>query len=226
MQLDKYQGGRMVTFLLSQQNLPYAISLSLVLLLGLLESLSLVIGASLIGLLHEPLHTDDGVQTHKQASPLLRLANWLCIHRLPVLVWFSLALACFAITGLSFNLLSLSMLGQLQPQSISLPIALLVMCFCCHYLGKNIADRLSYRISTVVSIDDLNGCIAKVTFGGASQGFPRAAVVIDKNQQEQQVFVEPNYSGIEFDEGELVVLVARRGRVWLAESTTSLAKAC
>ncbi|MCL1138772.1 OB-fold-containig protein [Shewanella pneumatophori] len=218
----------MVAFMLSQENLPYAISLSLVLLFGLLESLSLVVGASLVSLLQSPEQNESSpfnpelkqasyTQAHINPSrPLLRFASWLCIHRLPVLIWFSLALSSFAIAGFVVNLVSLGLLMDLQPQYISLPVALLAMILSCHFFGKLIADRLSTTISNVVSIEDLNGCIAKIGFARAQQGFPGAAIVVDKHRQEHQVFVEPITAGTEFLEGTSVVLVNRRGRVWQA----------
>ncbi|MCL1145034.1 YqiJ family protein [Shewanella marinintestina] len=206
----------MVDFLLSQENLPYAISLGLVLLFGLLETLSLVIGASLVGLLHPAEVVDNIELSNKNSSVMLSFASWLSMNRLPVLLWFALALLSFSMAGFVINAVSMRWLLVLQPQLVSLPFALFLMALSCHYFGAAIADRLQRNISNVISIEDLNGSVAKLEFGRAMLGYPGAAIVVDKNQQEHHVFVEPVNTEVEFTEGSLVVLVKRKGRVWQA----------
>ncbi len=207
----------MVSFLLSQENLPYAISLCIVGILGIVESLSLVIGASFLGLLDDWAPNDGG----NDVGGVTGLAGWLCISRLPLLIWFVLALVSFAIAGLSVNYFSLSWFNSLLTQSVSLPISLMLMAVSCHFLGGKLANILPKNESSAVSVEDLNGCVGTLTIGKAVLGNPSEALVKDGYMQKHYVLVEPDKDGVEFLTGTQVVLLKRRGRVWSAAKLES-----
>lgn len=207
----------MVSFLLSQDNLPYAIALCVVLLLGIVESLSLVIGASFLELLDDWTPNDSGTDI----AGVTGLVGWLCINRLPLLIWFVLALLSFSIAGFSFNYLSLSWINTLLPQSLSLPISLILMALSCHFFGGKLANILPKNESSAVSLEDLNGCVGTMTRGKAVQGNPSEALVKDDYMQKHYVLVEPDNVGVEFLTGTKVVLLKRKGRVWSAAKLES-----
>lgn len=202
----------MVLFLLSQDNLPYAIALCIVGILGIVESLSLVIGASFLGLLDDWAPNGDS----NDVGGVTGLAGWLCISRLPLLIWFVLALVSFAIAGLSVNYFSLSWFNSLLSQSVSLPISLMLMALSCHFLGGRLANILPKNESSAVSVEDLNGCVGILTIGKAVLGNPSEAVVKDGYMQKHYVLVEPDELGVEFPTGTQVVLLKRKGSVWRA----------
>ncbi|MFT5788978.1 MAG: hypothetical protein ACI8SJ_001086 [Shewanella sp.] len=207
----------MVSFLLSQANLPYSLSLCIVFLLGIVESLSLVIGASFLGLLDDWTPNDRNTDVAGNTG----LVGWLCISRLPLLIWFILALLSFAIAGFSLNYFSLSWFNSLLPQSISLPISLMLMALCCHFFGGKLAGILPKNESLAGSIEDLNGCVGTLTMGKAVQGNPSEAVVKDDYMQKHYVLVEPDVVGVEFPTGTQVVLLKRKGHVWIAAKLES-----
>ncbi|ACJ30866.1 Membrane protein, putative [Shewanella piezotolerans WP3] len=207
----------MVSFLLSQENLPYVISLCIVGILGIVESLSLVIGASFLGLLDDWAPNDAG----NDVGGVTGLAGWLCISRLPLLIWFVLALVSFAIAGLSVNYFSLSWFNSLLTQSVSLPISLMLMALSCHFLGGRLASILPKNESSAVSVEDLNGCVGTLTIGKAVLGNPSEALVKDDYMQKHYVLVEPDEDGVEFLTGTQVVLLKRKGRVWSAAKLKS-----
>ncbi|QQX81112.1 DUF1449 family protein [Shewanella sp. KX20019] len=207
----------MVSFLLNQDNLPYTISLCIVFVLGMVESLSLVIGASFLGLLDDWTPNDNSADV----AGVTGLVGWLCISRLPLLIWFVLALLSFAIAGFSLNYFSLSWFDSLLPQAISLPLSLLLMGFSCHFLGSKLADILPKNESSAVSVEDLNGCVGILTIGKAVLGNPSEALVKDDYMQKHYVLVEPDEVGVEFLTGTQVVLLKRKGRVWSAAKLDS-----
>jgi hypothetical protein len=204
----------MVEFLFTQANLPFSISLSFVLLLGVFEALSLVIGYSLIGALDDwaPIDVDSDIST----SGFTGVSGWLCLNRLPLLIWFVLVLVSFSIAGYTSNFLSLLFTEQMLPQVISLPIALLCTAISCRYLGASLAKVLPKNESSAVSIDTLLGSVGTVTIGCAIKGKPSEALVRDQYQQRHYVLVEPEVVGVEFQTGTQVVLLKREGTVWSA----------
>ncbi len=204
----------MVEFLFTQANLPFSISLSFVLLLGVFEALSLVIGYSLIGALDDwaPIDVDSDIST----SGFTGVSGWLCLNRLPLLIWFVLVLVSFSIAGYTSNFLFLLLTEQMLPQVISLPIALLCTAISCRYLGASLAKILPKNESSAVSIDTLLGSVGTVTLGCAIKGNPSEALVRDQYQQRHYVLVEPEVAGVEFQTGTQVVLLKREGTVWSA----------
>lgn len=148
--------------------------------------------------------------------PMRVSVGWLCLNRLPLLIWFVLALTSFAVTGYLTNFISLSVAGMLLPQLFTLPIAIVGSAFACRYLGRVLAEHLPKNESTAISLDDLSGYVGTITLGCAMKGMPSEAVVRDKHQQKHYVLVEPEISGVEFASGTQVVLLRREGRVWSA----------
>jgi hypothetical protein len=207
----------MVSILLSQDNLPYTISLCIVFVLGIVESLSLVIGASFLGLLDDWTPNDGNADV----AAVSGLVSWLCINRLPLLIWLVLALLSFAIAGFSFNYLSQSWFNSFLPQFVSLSISLILMALCCHFFGGKLADILPKNESLAVSVEDLNGCVGTLTTSKAVQGSPSEAVVKDDYMQQHYVLVEPESDGVEFPTGTQVVLLKRKGQVWSAAKLES-----
>ncbi|MBW8183476.1 YqiJ family protein [Shewanella nanhaiensis] len=206
----------MVEFLFAQANLPFSISLSFVLLLGIFEALSLVLGYSLVGAMDDWAPIDLDVDADGSASGFTGVSGWLCLNRLPLLIWFVLVLVSFSITGYTSNFLSLLLADQPLPQIISLPIALILTAFSCRYVGAAVAKVLPKNESTAVSIDTLLGSIGTVTLGCAIKGNPSEALVKDQHQQKHYVLVEPEVAGVEFQTGTQVVLLKREGTVWSA----------
>lgn len=207
-----------VEFLFAQANLPFLISLSLVFLLGLFEGFSLILGYGLLGGLDDWLSFDVDPDT----SGFTGIAGWLCLDRLPLLIWFVLALVSFALVGYTSNFLAIIFTDQALHQVISLPIALFTTAFSCRYLGAALARVLPKNETSAVSIDSLSGCVGTVTLGCAVKGNPSEALVKDQYQQRHYVLVEPEMPGLEFRKGTQIVLLRRDGSVWTASIFDSL----
>ncbi|QYJ94712.1 YqiJ family protein [Shewanella spartinae] len=200
-------------FLLLTDNLPYSLALALVILLGLVEGFSMVFGLSLFGLLDDltPMEVDADVDTG--VSGVTGVAGWLCLDRLPLLIWLVLALTSFAIAGFAINYLAISFHGAL-PAPLSIPLAIVLGAFSCRILGARLANLLPKNETSAVSVDELSGLVGVVTLGCARKGFPSEAVVKDTYQQKHYVLVEPELAGEAFSQGTSVVLLNRNGQVW------------
>ncbi|WP_372871931.1 OB-fold-containig protein [Shewanella sp.] len=204
----------MLGFFFSDANLPFSIVLTVILLLGIIEALALVTGLSLMGLLKDLDMAD--VDADVAGGGLTGLLGWLCLNRLPLLIWLVLAMTCFVIAGFSLNFLFSGVLGYFLPGWMSVPLALLLAAFGCRYLGSPLAQLLPKNETSAVSIDDLSGCIATITLGRAVKGNPSEALVRDRYKQKHYVLVEPDEVESEFTQGTQVVLLRREGRVWAA----------
>ncbi|MCH4293191.1 YqiJ family protein [Shewanella sp. 3B26] len=204
----------MLGFFFSDANLPFSIVLTVILLLGIIEALALVTGLSLMGMLKD-LDLAD-VDADVAGGGLTGLLGWLCLNRLPLLIWLVLAMTCFVIAGFTLNFLFSGVLGYFLPTWMSVPLALLAAALGCRYLGSPLARLLPKNETSAVSIDDLSGCIATITLGRAVKGNPSEALVRDRYQQKHYVLVEPDEQESEFIQGTQVVLLRREGRVWAA----------
>ncbi|QSX29279.1 YqiJ family protein [Shewanella cyperi] len=206
----------MLSFLFSDPNLPYSIAIAMVVLLGIIEALAMVAGLSIMGVLDDWLPMDNDFSADVAGGGFTGLVGWLCLNRLPLLIWLVLALCSFAISGLSINFVSVYAANVLLPTWLTLPLALFGGALGCRLLGQPLARLLPKNESSAVSIDDLCGCVGTVTLGRAVKGNPSEALVHDKYQQKHYVLVEPEHEQGEFLQGTSVVLLRRQGRVWAA----------
>ncbi|BAJ00817.1 OB-fold-containig protein [Shewanella violacea] len=203
-------------FFLTQANLPFTLSLSFVLILGVFEAFSLCIGYSLVGALDDWAPSDLDGERPTCGSGLTWIVGWLCLDRLPLFIWFVLALISFSISGYGSNYISLVISNELLPQSATLPIAVFFTAFSCRYLGAAVIKILPQNDSHEVTTDGLLGSVGTVTIGCAIKGNPSEALVKDLYQQKHYVLVEPELPGIVFNPGTQVVLLRKDGAVWLA----------
>jgi hypothetical protein len=210
----------MLAFLLAHANLPYTIALALMLALGLFELLAMLLGLSLLSALDDLLPREFEAGTDMAPGGITGLLGWLCLDRLPLLIWCVLALCSFAITGYSANFLGLNLIDAPLPRLLSVPLALVFTAISCRVLGSRLADAMPKNETSAISVDSLAGCVATVTLGRAVKGRPTEAQVRDSFEQKHYVLVEPEQEGVEFSVGQRVVLLSRKGRVWLGARLT------
>lgn len=87
----------MIEFLLADFNTGFAIALGMVIALAFLEGLGMLIGLSLMSLLDQisPIEFDLEVDAEFSHGGLTPILGWLCLNRLPLLIWLVLFLTCF-----------------------------------------------------------------------------------------------------------------------------------
>ncbi|NMH65674.1 OB-fold-containig protein [Shewanella salipaludis] len=206
----------MMAFLMVQANVPYTVSLVLVLTLGVVELMTLLTGVSMLNAIDRWVPADVDYDNPEPSLSLSALSGWLSVNRLPLLIWFVLAMSSFALAGFGVNLISLLYSGQMLPQPYSLPLAVCLASLSCHYCGCFLARRLSQDFPETFSVDDLSGCIATITLGCATKGAPSEALVWDQYQRPHYVLVEPESSGRTLDVGARVMLLNYDGQAWSA----------
>ncbi|MFQ6372204.1 OB-fold-containig protein [Shewanella sp. YIC-542] len=199
----------MLDFILANDNLPYVVGAAVVAMLGMIEMMARVAGGSLWMLMDEPLTVQQGDET---ASDTSSLTAWLALDRLPVLLWFILALVFFTLSGFSLNLVLWLSADIILPQSISVWPAFAMAAVSCHFAGR------WFSWSSVMDDDSENLCgnIGILTLGKAIKGNPAEALVHDEWQRIHYVLVEPQEDNTAFEAGTRVLLLRREGMIWRA----------
>ena len=212
----------MIEFLLADINIGFAIALCSVLALALLEGIGMLIGLSMMNLLDHisPIDLDIDIDTNINSGGLTPLLGWLCLNRLPLLIWLVLFLTCFGMTGYTLNYILLNSVEISLPTLISYSLSLLLALYLTHHIGAPLSRLLPKNESSATSNSSFNGLIATITIGTAKQGSPAEASLVDSYKQKHYVLVSPDSNEEEFTQGQQVVLVEKKDHFWLAVKFT------
>ncbi|MCJ8351209.1 OB-fold-containig protein [Moritella sp.] len=151
----------MFTFLLADMNLLYTLAISIVLLFLFLELLGLIVGISLLELLDNISPIDANSSLPITDGGVSNLLDWLCLTKLPMLVWLIIALTHFEIIGYSINYAVLTSL-EWQPQLIFiLPTTVFFTLIMTHFVGSALAQIIPNNETTAVSTSTFIGKAAK-----------------------------------------------------------------
>jgi membrane protein implicated in regulation of membrane protease activity len=192
----------MLEIIAAPANLPFAVALLVMLLIGAVEALGL--GASAV---HLDMNADvDG------AGDLL---GWLGIGRVPLLMLLVVFLALFGLAGLAIQQFA----GPL-PLWIAVPGAIAAALPLTGLGARGLARIMPGDETTAVSLDDLVGRRGTITIGTARRGSPAQARVSDIHGQVHYVMVEPYDDDQSLGQGETVRLDRRDGNIFIAVGRT------
>lgn len=208
----------MIEFLLADINIGFAIALCSVLALAILEGVGMLIGLSMMNLLDHisPVDLDIEVDADLPAGGLTPLLGWLCLNRLPLLIWLVLFLTSFGITGYTLNYVLLNNFSANLPEILTYGLSFICSLYATHYIGKPLSRLLPKNESSAISNNSFNGLIATITIGTAKQDSPAEASLTDSFNQKHYVLVTPDSETEEFNQGQQVVLVEKKESFWLA----------
>jgi hypothetical protein len=208
----------MIEFLFADINTGYSIALFTVVCLALLEGVGILIGLSVMNLLDHisPIDLDVDFDADLNAGGLTPLLGWLCLNRLPLLIWLVLFFTSFGIIGFTLNYISLTAFDIKIPELLSYSLSLLAGFYTTHLLGGPLGNLLPKNESSAISNDSFSGLVATITIGTAKKNSPAEASVIDNYSQKHYVMVAPENLADEFTQGDKVVLVEKQEKFWLA----------
>ncbi|MDZ5449514.1 OB-fold-containig protein [Labrys sedimenti] len=161
---------------------PFWVALLTVVGLGVVELVSMLLGASVSALL------DDGLGFHgpgdhafgdHDTSLLGAWASWLNAGGVPVLVLIVILLSAFAVFGFAIQAVASSLAGPL-PAVISVPGALAAAIPATRWLGRGVGRIIPRDETNVLSQDEFIGLIGTVTIGPLDQGNPGSVRVKDR----------------------------------------------
>lgn len=157
---------------------PFWVALMVVAGIGLIEIVSVLIGASASGLL------DDGLGHHgpgdHEAGLLGGWMSWLNAGGVPVLVLAVILLSAFAAIGFAIQSVAAHIVRPL-PIMIAAPAALLAAIPPTRWLSRGIARIIPRDETNALSQVDFIGLVGTVTIGPLDQGNPGSVRVKDRH---------------------------------------------
>lgn len=157
---------------------PFWVALMVVAGLGLVELVSVLLGASASGLL------DDGLGHHgpaeHEAGLLGGWMSWLNAGGVPILVLAVILLSAFAVFGFAIQGSAAGLLRPL-PTVAAAPLALLLAVPVTRWLSRGIARVIPRDETAALSQAEFIGLVGTVTIGPLDQGHPGSVRVKDRH---------------------------------------------
>ena len=203
----------MLEFMMAPENLPFAVALVLMLMIGAVEALGLGMGA---------IHLDAHADVHADGD----LLGWLGLGRIPLLMVVVVLLALFGIVGIAGQQVADAFLGAPLSPWIAGPAAFLASLPLTGVAARGLARVMPHDETTAIPLEDLVGRRATVVVGTARQGSPARASVRDRHGLTHYVMAEPS-DAQSVGEGGTLLLVRREGEIFvgLAEGQDLFASA-
>ena len=192
-------------------NIFFSVSLCLMLLLGLVEALLLIAGATTQGFLDqfipdqlfEAQHPDLNLESNP--GIFVQLLDWLYIGRIPVLVWLIIFLTTFGLFGLITQGLFFHFTESYFPLWIIAPASLILCMPIVRIVSATIAKVLPQDETTAIHSEELIGLNAEIILGEARLNYPAQAKVKDQHGLTHYIMVEPE-TDLVFTQGQTVLL--------------------
>lgn len=211
----------MLELMFASENLVFTIALLLMLLIGILEVVALVFGASMASSLDSFLpevelspHTEVGQL--EADSALSRFFSWLRIGEVPLLMLLVVFLLSFGLVGLLLQSIMQSVFGLMLSGWLAVPIVWVISLPAVR-LGGSILQKIMPRDETsAVTSDSLLGRIAIITLGNARVNYAAEARVKDQHGYQHYVQVEPDDPTDVLEQGTEILLLTRSGVIYKA----------
>lgn len=208
----------MLAFLLAGDNIPFTVSLSVMLGIAFLEGVSSLIGFGISGFLDSlvpdgDIDIPDSLETGSVFSSLL---GWIRVGNIPLLALLVMTLTLFGLCGLFVQAIVKSTFHFLIPWYIVVwPVFFSILPLV--RLSSRLLSRIVIREETdAVSEDSFVGQVATVTTGKALAGQPAEAKLKDRFGHTHYVMIEPDNPAEFFVKSEYVLLVSRTGCLFKA----------
>jgi hypothetical protein len=192
----------MFDFLLAAPNLPFAVALLLMLMIGLVEA---------VGLGSAAAQLDIGADADSQFN----LLGWLGFGQMPLLIVLVIFLALFGMIGIAGQQLATAVLGAPVSPWIAAPVAAVAAMPLLGATARAAGRLIPGEETTAINRDSLVGKRATVSVGVARMGSPARATVRDHFGQVHHVMVEPTLENTDVAEGESLLLVRREGDIFI-----------
>lgn len=181
---------------------PFALATVVLLGVAAAEALALLIGAS-------ASHWLDGVITDADHPDGVagEALGWLHIGKVPLLAILVIFLTTFAVTGFSFQLAAMSMVGHYLPTLLAVGLALVCAVVAVRVLGAALGKVIPRDETTAVPDASLVGRVGTVVIGAARAGRPAQARIHDEHGTVHYVMVEPEGPDESLEAGASVLLV-------------------
>ena len=224
----------MLQFITASQNMPFTVSLAVMLGIAVLEGVMTLMGAGLSGFLDSLLPEIDadvdvdlgsdssmGASEVPAVTPLSKLLGWLRVGKVPVLILLVIFLTGFGLLGLTIQSFVHNTAGFFLPGLVASGIAFFLALPVVRVFGGAISAIMPKDETDAVAEKSLIGRIAVITIGTARKGSPAEAKVKDQHGLTHYVMVEPDLEDDTFASGTAVLLIKQEGSVFKAIENTN-----
>jgi len=198
---------------------PFAIAAMMVLVIGLAEAGTMLIGFSLSEVVGKAVDFDS----HSESS-FVNAISWLNVGGVPLLIFLLLCLGLFAITGFVIQDLAGALGGPL-PALVAAPLAFAATGPLVRQSSRLVARIIPRDESYVVEIGDLVGRVGEVVVGPLDHGLPGRVRVKDVHGNVHFVAATAAPTSPALPQGAPVLLVDRDGTHFVAiEAPTDITR--
>jgi hypothetical protein len=189
---------------------PFAIAAAMILIVGSVEVVSMLVGASLSEMLGTNI--DFG---HPSDNGVINAISWINVGGVPLLIFLLLLLGAFSITGFLIQDVARMVAGPL-PATIASAGAIVVSIPLVRAASGAIARVIPKDESYAIGLGDLVGRVGEVVIGPLDQGPPGRVSVADIHGNRHFVWAVAAPASGPLPQGALVLLVDRVGTRFVA----------
>ena len=189
---------------------PFAIAAMMILVVGLAEAMTMLIGFSLSEVVGKAVHFDS----HSENS-FINATSWVNVGEVPLLIFLLLFLGIFSIAGFLIQDLTAAIGGPL-PILMAAPLAFALSMPLVREATRLVAKAIPRDESYAVEIGDLVGRVGEVVVGPLDHGLPGRVRVKDVHGNLHFVAASAAPASDELEQGAPVLLVDRDGTHFLA----------
>lgn len=224
----------MLSFFFESQNIPFSVSITLMLFIAILEGVGTVLGAGLSSFLDNilpdidldvDLDLDIDAPDFDGPSGMTRFLGWLRFGEVPALMILIVFLTFFGLIGLALQSVIHSVTGYFLPALVavvpSFIISMPIVRLFAGLLGRFMPKDETYAVSQ----KDFIGRVTTITLGGTVKGKPTRAKLQDQHGTTHYIMVEPDEEGKEYEHGQSLLIVSQEGTIFkVIENTKDILK--
>ncbi|TFV50150.1 OB-fold-containig protein [Bradyrhizobium niftali] len=189
---------------------PFAIAAAMIVIVGSLEVITMLVGASLSEML------GTGIDfSHPSDNGVLNAISWINVGGVPLLIFLLLMLGAFSITGFLIQDIARLVAGPL-PATIASIGAVAASVPLVRVTSRAIARAIPKDESYAVGLGDLVGRVGEVVIGPLDQGPPGRVSVADVHGNRHFVWAVAAPASGPLEQGTMVLLVDRVGTRFVA----------
>lgn len=201
-------------FITAAPNLPFSVSLMIMIFIAILEGITTLFGAGLSSLIETLLpDTEIDLSTDLPEGDssfiMSRLLGWLQFGKVPALILLIVFLTVFGLSGLALQMLIVDITGSMIPATLAALLTFIASLPLMRIFGGTLARIIPKDETSAVSGKTFIGRIATITLGTAKKNSPAEAKLQDQFGQSHYLMVEPDVEDDEFTQGDQILLVKK-----------------
>ena len=221
----------MIDLFTSPPSLPFAIALTVVAALFVLEVLSALAGGSILGIGTDAPDVDLDADFDMQGAGLTGvdpnvegvtdaidtdagsggIFTWIGARDVPFLIWLVSFLTLFGLFGLMLQSFATGLIGSALPATLAVVIAIVPTLAVTRIIANWVALIMPKTVTTAVKARHMGGYHGTITQGTATRGKPAEVKIKDRHGNTHYLRVEPLHDDDVFPAGSDVTLIRKRG---------------